>query len=141
MSGAIRDLTEGEFIGPRDMQNNPLPSRFPPLPSMLSPHHLSLFAAVKDWRHRNILSAASLLGNSCKGALILARHDIELQEHAYEFGKHLALASQVPRRYYLKFLRYNFVSRLTYEMTSKAFKSRIRDSRGKENTRKRQPSA
>lgn len=26
MSSAIRDLTEGEFIGPRDKQNNPLPS-------------------------------------------------------------------------------------------------------------------
>lgn len=26
MSSAIRDLTEGEFIGPRDKQNNPMPS-------------------------------------------------------------------------------------------------------------------
>lgn len=94
MSSAIRDLTEGEFIGPRDMQNNPLPSRFPPKSGELSPQQLALSAAVKDWRHRNILSAASLLGNSCKGTLILAGHDAELQQHAYEFGKHLALASQ-----------------------------------------------
>lgn len=95
MSSAIRDLTEGEFIGPRDMQNNPLPSRFASLSSPISPHQLALSAAVKDWRQRNILSAASLLGNSCKGTLILAGHDAALQEHAYEFGKHLALASQV----------------------------------------------
>lgn len=26
MSSVIRDLAEGEFIGPRDKQNNPLPS-------------------------------------------------------------------------------------------------------------------
>lgn len=94
MSGAIRDLTEGEFIGPRDLQNNPLPSRFPALSSPLSPLHLSQSSAIKDWRHRNILSAASLLGNSCKGTLILAGQNAELQKHAYEFGKHLALASQ-----------------------------------------------
>lgn len=95
MSSAIRDLTEGEFIGPRDLQNNPLPSKFPALSSPLELQHIHMSAAVKDWRHRNILSAASLLGNSCKGTLILAGHDAELQKHAYEFGKHLALASQV----------------------------------------------
>lgn len=95
MSSAIKDLTEGEFIGPRDMQNNPLPARFPAVSATLSIQHLAMSAAVEDWRHRNTLSAASLLGNSCKGTLILAGHDEELQEHAYEFGKHLALASQV----------------------------------------------
>lgn len=95
MSSAIRDLTQGEFIGPRDMQNNPLPMRFPAISTPLTPQHLALSAAIMDWRHRNILSAASLLGNSCKGTLILAGHDVELQKHAYEFGKHLALASQV----------------------------------------------
>lgn len=95
MSGAIRDLNESEFIGPRDLQNNPLPSRFPALSAPLSLQHLSLSSAVKDWRHRNILSAASLLGISCKGTLILAGQNAELQKHAYEFGKHLALASQV----------------------------------------------
>lgn len=26
MSSAVRDLAEGEFLGPRDKQNNPLPS-------------------------------------------------------------------------------------------------------------------
>ena len=27
MSSAVRDLAEAEFVGPRDMQNNPLPAR------------------------------------------------------------------------------------------------------------------
>lgn len=83
MSSAVRDLTEGEFLGRRDKQNNPLPS--PP------PHT----AALADWTQRNVLSAGSLLGKSCQGTLKLAGHGTQLQDQGYKFGKHLALAWQV----------------------------------------------
>ncbi|KAG8337462.1 all trans-polyprenyl-diphosphate synthase PDSS2 [Homalodisca vitripennis] len=82
MSSAVRDLTEGEFLGRRDKQNNPLPS--PP------PHT----AALADWTQRNVLSAGSLLGKSCQGTLKLAGHSTQLQDQGYKFGKHLALAWQ-----------------------------------------------
>lgn len=83
MSSAVRDLAEGEFVGRRDQQNNPLPS----------PQGVS--NATEDWTLRNVLSAGSLLGKSCQGTLKLAGHGTELQEQGYKFGKHLALAWQV----------------------------------------------
>lgn len=96
MSSSVRDLTESEFLGRRDLQNNPLPPRFPTISSKMSSSvSVGPTAATEDWRHRNTLSAASLLGASCRGTMILAGHGAELQRHAYEFGKHLALASQV----------------------------------------------
>lgn len=48
----------------------------------------------KEWALRNILSAGSLLGKSCQGALKLAELDERLQKQGYLFGKHLALAWQ-----------------------------------------------
>ncbi|EEB14224.1 hexaprenyl pyrophosphate synthetase, putative [Pediculus humanus corporis] len=83
MSSAIRDLTEGEFIGPRDKQNNPMPS--PPGPPG---------TAMEEWTLRNVLSAGSLLGKSCQGTLQLGGHGPKFQEQGFCFGKHLALAWQ-----------------------------------------------
>ncbi|KAJ4438839.1 hypothetical protein ANN_14792 [Periplaneta americana] len=82
ISGAVRDLAEGEFVGRRDQQNNPLPSP------------QGVCDAAQDWTHRNVLSAGSLLGRACQGTLKLAGHGRELQEQGYNFGKHLALAWQ-----------------------------------------------
>ncbi|KAI5715911.1 hypothetical protein M8J77_024448 [Diaphorina citri] len=102
MSGAVRDLTESEFLGRRDLQNNPLPPQF--LTTKTSPDdsnqimesldELPMTPALADWTTRNVLSAGSLLGKSCKGTLKLAGQDAELQEQGYQFGKHLALAWQ-----------------------------------------------
>ncbi|KAL1450187.1 hypothetical protein WDU94_002634 [Cyamophila willieti] len=109
MSGAVRDLTESEFLGRRDLQNNPLPPQFltntimpgesNPGPSSSSSEsvtsdELPMTPALVDWTTRNVLSAGSLLGKSCKGTLKLAGQDAELQEQGYQFGKHLALAWQ-----------------------------------------------
>ncbi|XP_017875747.1 decaprenyl-diphosphate synthase subunit 2 [Ceratina calcarata] len=85
MSSAVRDLAEAEFIGRRDNQNNPLPS--------VPPEDRTDYA-VNEWTLRNVLSAGALLGKSCKGTLKLAGHGDEIQEHGYNFGKHLALAWQ-----------------------------------------------
>ncbi|RZF37704.1 hypothetical protein LSTR_LSTR003115 [Laodelphax striatellus] len=81
MSSAVRDLAEGEFLGRRDKQNNPLPDA-------------SGACALDDWTTRNVLSAGSLLGKSCQGTLKLAGHGTHLQDQGYKFGKHLALAWQ-----------------------------------------------
>lgn len=47
-----------------------------------------------EWELRHILSAGSLLGKSCQGALKLAGHPESFQKQGYLFGKHLSLASQ-----------------------------------------------
>lgn len=82
----MRDLTESEFIGQRDLQNNPLPTN----PLEGSP--------VDEWTLRSELSGGRLLGKSCEGTLRLAGHSKEFSQEGYKFGKHLALAWQVSAR-------------------------------------------
>uniref|UniRef100_A0A336K210 CSON013505 protein n=1 Tax=Culicoides sonorensis TaxID=179676 RepID=A0A336K210_CULSO len=110
ISSALRDLSESNFVGERDEQNNPLPSD-PRLKKSedytetsndiddadnLKPISMKgvMGNPEKEWALRNILSAGSLLGKSCQGALKLAELDERLQNQGYLFGKHLALAWQ-----------------------------------------------
>lgn len=112
ISSAVRDLAESEFIGDRDEQNNPLPSKPDPLRAasgvdededdnwvatdVLKPmdKESSMGIPEKEWALRHILSAGSLLGKSCQGALKLAGHPDAIQRSGYLFGKHLSLAWQ-----------------------------------------------
>lgn len=104
MSSALRDLAECEFIGDRDEQNKPLPSR-----PIITEKNIEIASEVgtealnsvealgnakAEWTLRNILGGASLLGKSCQGALMLSGHSDFAQRDAYLFGKHLALAWQ-----------------------------------------------
>lgn len=114
ISSSVRDLAESNFVGDRDMQNNPLPSKpepgatsssdslsdedlgFGDLEDNTQPLNIKdvLGNPEKEWSLRHILSAGSLLGKSCQGALILAGQPVKLQKQAYLFGKHLSLAWQ-----------------------------------------------
>lgn len=104
-------MAESNFIGDRDEQNNPLPSD--PTKSQETSSEesfienddeidntkpLSLKNVMgnpeKEWALRHILSAGTLLGKSCQGALKLAGQPEALQKQGYLFGKHLALAWQ-----------------------------------------------
>ncbi|XP_026739865.1 decaprenyl-diphosphate synthase subunit 2 [Trichoplusia ni] len=105
MSSAVRDLAEAEFLGERDEQNNPLPSR--PLPKeqiqeatewdcIVDPLPMGgvIGCAGREWSARHVLAAGALLGKSCSAALKLAGHKPQLQTQGYLFGCHLALAWQ-----------------------------------------------
>jgi decaprenyl-diphosphate synthase subunit 2 len=112
ISSAVRDLCESNFIGERDEQNNPIPSKpsnrnkkldnatietdaehvEDNIKSLKVAHLMGI--PEKEWEARHILSAGSLLGKSCQGALKLAGHPESLQKQGYLFGKHLALAWQ-----------------------------------------------
>lgn len=116
ISSAVRDLAESEFIGDRDEQNNALPSKPNPLrrdtaggteldqlddahwvlTDVLKPldKDASMGIPEKEWELRNLLSAGSLLGKSCQGAMQLGGHPHALQRRGYLFGKHLSLAWQ-----------------------------------------------
>lgn len=104
-------MSESNFIGDRDDQNEPLPSD----PRKRSPESYEISDESnsmdvdnlkpmdmrgvmgnpeKEWAVRHILSAGSLLGKSCQGALKLAGLDEDLQKQGYLFGKNLALAWQ-----------------------------------------------
>uniref|UniRef100_A0A2M4BN91 Putative geranylgeranyl pyrophosphate synthase/polyprenyl synthetase n=1 Tax=Anopheles marajoara TaxID=58244 RepID=A0A2M4BN91_9DIPT len=116
ISSAVRDLAESNFVGVRDLQNNPLPSKplarppgeganmdgsdvdlsFGDLVDNTQP--LSLAGVMgdpeKEWSLRHILGAGTLLGKSCQGAMMLAGQSETLQRQGYMFGKHLSLAWQ-----------------------------------------------
>lgn len=104
MSSALRDLVDAEFIGPRDKQHLPLPSKPTNTHTKVTivdhfdtkPYKITeaLGNPYAEWTLRNILGGASLLGKSCQGTLKLARHPENVQELGYLFGKNLALAWQ-----------------------------------------------
>lgn len=109
MSSAVRDFAESEFVGDRDEQNNPLPSKPDPEnrnkrvedvdfndDKILDPYDIQSVMGIpeKEWELRHILSAGSLLGKSCQGALKLAGLPSDIQRRGYLFGKHLSLAWQ-----------------------------------------------
>lgn len=76
-----RDFAESEFIGERDIENRPLPSRHSENPEI-------------EWTIRNTLSDGSLLATCCKGSMLLSKQSKNSQKQAYLFGKHFALANQ-----------------------------------------------
>ena len=105
-------MAESNFIGDRDDQNNPLPSKpekqadfpveedvdygFGDVEDNLQPMKIKgvMGNPEKEWSLRHILGAGSLLGKSCQGALKLAGQPEALQKQGYLFGKHLSLAWQ-----------------------------------------------
>lgn len=115
ISSAFRDLAESNFIGERDEQNNPLPTKpgtqlkelatdlnsledlgFGDLEDNTEPMKIDGVVGhpEKEWSLRHVLGGGSLLGKACMAALMLGGHPKPLQKQGYVFGKHLALAWQ-----------------------------------------------
>lgn len=103
ISTALRDLSEGEFFGPRDEQNMPLPS--------ISNHNKPddfriccdtkplevkdvLGSPVREWTLRTLYNGGTLFGRGCQGAMFLAKRSVEEEQRAFLFGCHLCLAWQ-----------------------------------------------
>ncbi|RVE47231.1 hypothetical protein evm_008099 [Chilo suppressalis] len=97
MSSAVRDLAEAEFLGERDEQNNPLPSRPVPEASwepasdwdcILDPLPMGGVQGClrREWVARHVLAAGALLGKSCSAALKLAGHNSELQTQVTSYS-------------------------------------------------------
>uniref|UniRef100_UPI00398F8D6F all trans-polyprenyl-diphosphate synthase PDSS2 isoform X2 n=1 Tax=Pristiophorus japonicus TaxID=55135 RepID=UPI00398F8D6F len=47
---------------------------------------------MTNWEEQIFLSHGALLAKSCQGAMQLAKHDAEVQEKAFQYGKHMSLA-------------------------------------------------
>jgi decaprenyl-diphosphate synthase subunit 2 len=111
LTTAARDVGDSNFIGDRDIQNNPLPSDpfrkleeqkknpelFEEIPTdnidntLPFKLHDVMGSAENEWKLRHTLGGATLLGKSCQAALILAKHSEETQKEAYFMGKHMYL--------------------------------------------------
>ncbi|CAH2244830.1 all trans-polyprenyl-diphosphate synthase PDSS2-like [Pararge aegeria] len=103
ISTALRDLSEGEFFGPRDKQNMPLPGK----PVKTNEDYFkingdtipldvkdTLGSPVKEWTLRTMYNGGSLFGRGCEGAMLLGGKSDSDQKKAYLFGCHLCLAWQ-----------------------------------------------
>lgn len=102
------DIAQGNFIGDRDEQNNPIPTKPKPISKETLLEDDFDFGAVfqkldikgalghaeREWTVRHLLTTASLLGRACQSTLVLAGQPEEVQQKGYLFGKHSALAWQ-----------------------------------------------
>ncbi|KAF5288709.1 hypothetical protein FQA39_LY15281 [Lamprigera yunnana] len=103
MSASLRDASEAEFICSYNRVNVPIPTR-PTSTDVVEvktlfttePYETKeiLGNPVAEWTVRNILAGASLLGKSCQGTLLLAKHSEEVQHSGCILGTSLALAWQ-----------------------------------------------
>ncbi len=80
MSSSIRDMMCAEFSEFRDFEGK---------------DHLPDDATLEDWKDQTFLVSGSLMAKSCRAAMMLGNHDVEVQRQAYNFGMHVALAHQV----------------------------------------------
>ncbi|KAL7052048.1 hypothetical protein ACKWTF_004737 [Chironomus riparius] len=107
-----RDIAESNFIGERDIQNNPLPSdpikklevqkKNPKMFEEISSDQIDIMLPFKlhdvmgtaenEWKLRHSLGGATRLGKSLKAALILGNHSKEKQKEIYFMGKHMYLS-------------------------------------------------
>ncbi|XP_050354404.1 all trans-polyprenyl-diphosphate synthase PDSS2-like [Nymphalis io] len=108
ISTGLRDLVEGDFLGERDDENNPLPSR-PKASNDLNVHYQwesednlgklgsndYLGQGKDEWLLRTMLTSGSLLGKGCQGAIKLARRGEKMERDAYILGGHLAIIWQL----------------------------------------------
>ncbi|CAG9858478.1 unnamed protein product [Phyllotreta striolata] len=105
VSTCLRDLSEADFIEPRNRQNQPYPAEpVPQKEDVPVPHHFDkdvlvvsevLGNAKAEWTLRHLLGGASLLGKCCQATLVLAEQPRHLEEASYIFGRNTALALQV----------------------------------------------
>ncbi|XP_070568879.1 all trans-polyprenyl-diphosphate synthase PDSS2-like [Ptychodera flava] len=79
VSSAIRDMMEAEFTSYSTNLKDSLDRKLD----------------LSDWHEWAFLSSSSLIAKSCQAALNLAKHSPEMQQHAYDYGKHMSLAQQL----------------------------------------------
>lgn len=103
ISTALRDISEGEFFGERDLQNMPIPGK--PIRGEIDEFNIcsdtlpldtrnTLGSPIREWTLRTMYNGGSLFGRGCQSALLLAGLNLQEQEKAYLFGSNLCLAWQ-----------------------------------------------
>lgn len=50
---------------------------------------------ISTWKEQTFLSHGALLAKSCQAAMELANHDAEVQDMAFQYGKHMAMSHKI----------------------------------------------
>ncbi|KAK2114146.1 hypothetical protein P7K49_008412 [Saguinus oedipus] len=53
---------------------------------------------ISTWKEQTFLSHGALLAKSCQAAMELAKHDAEVQNMAFQYGKHMAMKTSAKIR-------------------------------------------
>ncbi|KAI6203141.1 hypothetical protein M3Y94_00522100 [Aphelenchoides besseyi] len=77
MASIVEDLVRGELM------------------QLTAPAEDDLNARFQDYMTKTFYKTASLFANSCKSVAMLSTNSLEIQEKAFEFGRHLGLAFQL----------------------------------------------
>lgn len=79
VSSAIGDLVQGVYYENSGLDEEKVTEDIP----------------MTKWAKRTFLSHGALLAKCCQGAMQLAKHDTDLQEMAFRYGKHMSLAHKL----------------------------------------------
>ncbi|XP_061063006.1 all trans-polyprenyl-diphosphate synthase PDSS2 isoform X2 [Eubalaena glacialis] len=58
-------------------------------------NHITDDIGILTWKEQTFLSHGALLAKSCQAAMELAKHDAEVQDMAFQYGKHMAMSHKI----------------------------------------------
>uniref|UniRef100_A0AAA9TEG6 Decaprenyl diphosphate synthase subunit 2 n=2 Tax=Bos TaxID=9903 RepID=A0AAA9TEG6_BOVIN len=72
---------------------------------------------ISTWKEQTFLSHGALLAKSCQAAMELAKHDAEVQDMAFQYGKHMAMSHKINSDL-LPFIKEKTGDSLTFNLNS-----------------------
>nr|XP_021549262.1 decaprenyl-diphosphate synthase subunit 2 [Neomonachus schauinslandi] len=58
-------------------------------------NHITQDIGISTWKKQTFLSHGALLAKSCQAAMELAKHDADVQDMAFQYGKHMAMSHKI----------------------------------------------
>uniref|UniRef100_A0A8I3N644 Decaprenyl diphosphate synthase subunit 2 n=1 Tax=Canis lupus familiaris TaxID=9615 RepID=A0A8I3N644_CANLF len=58
-------------------------------------NHITEDIGISTWKEQTFLSHGALLAKSCQAAMELAKHDADVQDMAFQYGKHMAMSHKI----------------------------------------------
>ncbi|CAK6446720.1 unnamed protein product [Pipistrellus nathusii] len=80
LASALRDLVQGVYH-----ENS----------TSAKEDHITNDIGISTWKEQTFLSHGALLAKSCQAAMELAKHDAEVQDMAFQYGKHMAMSHKI----------------------------------------------
>ncbi|XP_036269545.1 all trans-polyprenyl-diphosphate synthase PDSS2 isoform X2 [Pipistrellus kuhlii] len=80
LASALRDLVQGVY------HENSISAK---------EDHITNDIGISTWKEQTFLSHGALLAKSCQAAMELAKHDAEVQDMAFQYGKHMAMSHKI----------------------------------------------
>lgn len=80
LASALRDLVQGVYH-----ENS----------TSAKENYITNDIGISTWKEQIFLSHGALLAKSCQAAMELAKHDAEVQDMAFQYGKHMAMSHKI----------------------------------------------